>query len=82
MFMIDRKLLRVAFWSLLAGFFAFFGLINTSGVGVLVHKDDDGWRFTVAYVMMAILFIGFEVAQRFRWAKQPEPESDDLSSLE
>lgn len=82
MFMIDRKFLRAAFWSFLGGVFAFFGLINAPGVGVLVHKGDDGWRFTVAYVMMAILFIGFEFAQRMHWVKQPETEPDDLSSLE
>ena len=82
MFMIDRKFLQAAFWSTLAAFFAFFGLINAPGVGILVHKDEDGWRFTIAYIMMAVVFIGFEFAQRFRWVKQPETEPDDLSSLE
>jgi hypothetical protein len=82
MYMIDRKFVRAAVWSLLAGFFAFFGLINAPGVGVLIHKGDDGWKFTVAYVMMAILFAGFEFAQRLRLVKGPETEPDDLSSFE
>ena len=82
MYMIDRKFIRAAVWSLLAGFFAFFGLINAPGVGVLIHKDEDGWKFTVAYLMLAVLFGLFEFAQRRRWVNQPETEPDDLSSFE
>lgn len=82
MYMIDRKFVLAAIWSLLAGFFAFFGLINAPGVGVLVHKDDSGWRFTVAYVMMAVLFVLFEFGQRLKFVKEPETEPDDLSSFE
>lgn len=82
MYMIDRKFIRALIWSLLAAFFALFGLINAPGVGVLVKKTDDGWRFTIAYVMLAVLFAGFEFAQRRRWIKQPEEEPDDLSTIE
>ncbi|CAF1122848.1 unnamed protein product [Rotaria sp. Silwood1] len=82
MYMIDRKFIHAAVWSLLAGFFAFFGLINAPGVGVLIKHTDDGWKFTVAYVMMAVLFGCFEFAQRHHWVKKPETEPDDLSSLE
>ncbi|CAF1387646.1 unnamed protein product [Rotaria sordida] len=82
MYMIDRKFIRAAVWSLLAAFFAFFGLINAPGVGVLTKKTDDGWKFTVSYVMMAVLFGGFELAQRKHWVKQPDTEPDDLSTLE
>jgi AGZA family xanthine/uracil permease-like MFS transporter len=82
MYMIDRKFIRAAMWSLLAAVFALFGLINAPGVGVLVEKNDDGWKFTVAYVMMAVLFGCFEIAQRRKWIKQPETEPDDLSSNE
>ncbi len=42
----------------------------------------DGWRFTVAYGMLAVLFLGLEVAQRKHWIKEQETEPDDLSSLE
>lgn len=82
MYMIDRKFVRATIWSLLAAFFAFFGLINAPGVGVLTKKADDGWRFSIAYVMMAILFSCFELAQRQNWVKRPETEPDDLSSVE
>jgi AGZA family xanthine/uracil permease-like MFS transporter len=82
MYMIDRKFIRAAIWSLLAAFFAFFGLINAPGVGVLVKKDDDGWKFTVAYIMLAVFFLGFQFAQKRHWVKQPETEPDDLSTLE
>ncbi|CAF2496965.1 unnamed protein product [Rotaria sp. Silwood2] len=82
MYMIDRKFIRAAIWCLIAAFFAFFGLINAPGVGVLVKKTDDGWKFTVAYVMMAALFGCFEFAQQKHLVKQPETEPDDLSSLE
>jgi hypothetical protein len=82
MYMIDRKFIRAAIWSLLAGFFALFGLINASSVGVLIKKNDDGWRFSVAYVMMAVLFGCFEIAQRRQWVKQPETEPDDLQIQE
>jgi len=82
MYMIDRKFIRAIVWSLLAGFFALFGLINATGVGVLTKANDDGWRFSVAYVMMAVVFAGFEFAQRRQWVKQPETAPDDLSSIE
>lgn len=82
MYIIDRKFVRAAVWSLLAGFFSFFGLINANSVGVLIKKDDDGWRFTVAYGMSIILFLGLELAQRRGWVKGPEKEPDDLSSPE
>lgn len=82
MYIIDRKFLRATIWSLLAGFFSFFGLINSNSVGVLIKKDDDGWRFTVAYGMFAVLFLLLEVAQRRHWVKEQEREPDDLSSFE
>ena len=82
MYMIDRKFIRAAVWATLASLFAFFGLINAPSVGVLIHEGDDGWKFTVAYLMLAVMFIGFEVAQRNHWVKQPETEPDDLSSFE
>jgi len=82
MYIIDRKFLRATVWSLLAGFFSFFGLINANSVGILVKKTDDGWRFTVAYAMLAILFLLLEVAQRKHWIKGQEREPDDLSSIE
>lgn len=82
MYMIDRKFLRALFWSLLAGLLSFFGLIHSSVVGVLYRKNDDGWRFTVAYVMLGIVFIIFELVQRQGWIQAPETEPDDLSSEE
>ncbi|CAF3596742.1 unnamed protein product [Adineta steineri] len=82
MYMIDRKFIRAAIWSALASMFAFFGLINAPSVGILIKKDDDGWKFTVAYMMLAVFFACFEFAQRRRWVKQPETEPDDLSSIE
>ncbi|CAF1427224.1 unnamed protein product [Adineta steineri] len=79
MYIIDRKFLRAMFWSLLAALFALFGLINASSVGFLIHKNDDGWKFSVGYGMMAILFVCFEFAQRRQWIKQPETEPDEIS---
>ena len=64
MYMIDRKFIRAGIWSCLAALFALFGLINAPGVGVLVKKTDDGWKFTVAYVMLAVLFVCFHFAQK------------------
>ena len=82
MFMIDRKFLKAAFWSFLAGLFAFFGLINASSVGILIKKNDDGWRFTVSYLLLVVLFGSLEFAQRRKWVKEPQTEPDDLSSPE
>lgn len=82
MYMIDRKFIRAIFWCLLGSIFALFGLINSSMVGILVKKDDDGWKFTVAYVLMSVLFVCCEIAQRFQWIKQSETEPDDLSIVE
>ncbi len=82
MYMIDRKFVHAAVWSFLAGFFAFFGLINASNVGILVSSDDDGWRFTIGYMLMVSLFGILEFAQRKKWVKEQELEPDDLSSLE
>ncbi|CAF1208344.1 unnamed protein product [Rotaria sordida] len=82
MYMIDRKFLQATVWSLLASFLSLFGLINSSNVGVLVKNTDDGWRFTVAYVMLAAFFLVLEIIQRKHWIKGQEREPDDLSSLE
>ncbi|CAF4082245.1 unnamed protein product, partial [Rotaria sordida] len=82
MYMIDRKFLHATVWSLLASFLSLFGLINSSNVGVLVKNTDDGWRFTVAYVMLAAFFLVLEIIQRKHWIKGQEREPDDLSSLE
>ena len=82
MYMIDRKFIRAIVWSLLGSLFALFGLINAPGVGVLTKKNDDGWKFSVAYVMMAVVFAGFEIAQRRQWIKQPETAPDDLSNVQ
>jgi AGZA family xanthine/uracil permease-like MFS transporter len=82
MYMIDRKFLRAIFWSLLAGLLSFFGLIHASTVRVLYRSTDDGWQFTVGYVMIAFVFLLFEIAQRRGWVEEPESEPDDLSSEE
>ncbi|CAF1463901.1 unnamed protein product [Adineta ricciae] len=82
MYMTDRKFIRGAVWSLLAGLLAFFGLIHSSNVGVLYQKNDDGWRFTVGYGIMILLFILLEIGQRLKWIEGPENEPDDLSSEE
>jgi AGZA family xanthine/uracil permease-like MFS transporter len=82
MYMIDRKFLHAAVWSFLAGIFAFFGLINSSTVGILVKSNDDGWRFTIGYMLMVVLFGLLEFAQRKKWIKEQEKEPDDLSSVE
>jgi AGZA family xanthine/uracil permease-like MFS transporter len=82
MYIIDRKFLKAAVWSVLAGLFSLFGLINANSVGLLIKKTDDGWRFTVAYGMLVVLFLVLEVVQRKHWIKGQEEEPDDLSSLE
>jgi AGZA family xanthine/uracil permease-like MFS transporter len=82
MYMIDRKFIRATIWSLLAGVLSFFGLIHASTLGILYRTTDDGWQFTVAYAMLACLFILFEIAQRRGWVQEPESEPDDLSSEE
>lgn len=82
MFMIDRKFVHAAFWSILAAVFALFGLINASAVGILVKKTDVGWRFSSGYLMMAAVFVVLEFAQRKKWVKEQESEPDDLSSIE
>ncbi|CAF3960664.1 unnamed protein product [Rotaria sp. Silwood1] len=82
MYMIDRKFLRATVWSLIADFFSFFGLINASNVGVLVKNKDDGWRFSVAYTMLAVFFLLLEIAQRKHWIKGQKKKADDLSSFE
>ncbi|CAF2106096.1 unnamed protein product [Rotaria magnacalcarata] len=82
MYMIDRKFVHAAFWSFLASIFAFFGLINSSRVGILVNPDDSGWQFTIAYLSMSALFGLLELGQRYKRVKEPETEPDDLSSIE
>ncbi|CAF1148228.1 unnamed protein product [Rotaria sp. Silwood1] len=82
LYMIDRKFIYAAVWSFLAGIFALFGLINASKVGILVKSDDHGWRFTVGYMSMVVLFGLLEFAQRKKWVKAQETEPDDLSSIE
>lgn len=82
MSMIDRKFIRAIIWSLLAALFTLFGLINSATVGVLVKKDDDGWKFSVAYTMMAVVFACLEIVQRFQWIKPSETEADDLSNVQ
>ncbi|CAF0861335.1 unnamed protein product [Adineta ricciae] len=82
MYIIDRKFVRAMIWSLLASLLSFFGLIHSSTVGVLYQTRDDGWQFTVAYCMLAVIFVLFEVAQRKGWVREPENEPDDLSSDE
>ncbi|UJR30783.1 hypothetical protein I4U23_018303 [Adineta vaga] len=82
MYMTDRKFIHAAVWSFLAGIFAFFGLINSSNVGILIKNSDDGWRFTISYMLMVILFGCLEYAQRKKWIKEQETEPDDLSSNE
>ncbi|CAF1172214.1 unnamed protein product, partial [Didymodactylos carnosus] len=83
MYMIDRKWLSAVLWCVLAAVFAFFGLINSSAVGVLYReKEDTGWKFTTAFGMLAVLFLLFEFLQRKAWMEKPESEPDDLSSPE
>lgn len=82
MYMIDRKFTRAMIWSALASLLSFFGLIHSSTVGILYKSTDNGWKFSVAYGMICLLFGIFEIAQRLRWIKQPETEPDDLSSDE
>ncbi|CAF1602014.1 unnamed protein product [Adineta ricciae] len=82
MYMIDRKFIRAAVWSFLAGLFAFFGLINSTNVGILIKHTDDGWRFTLSYLMLVILFACLQFAQQKKWIKEQETEPDDLSSPE
>jgi len=82
MYMIDRKFIRALIWALLASLLSFFGLIHASTVGVLYRANEDGWRFSVAYAMLAFVFIIFEIAQRRGWVPGPETEPDDLSSDE
>lgn len=82
MYMIDRKFIRAAVWSFLAGVLSFFGLIHSTNLGVLYKNTDDGWRFAVGYAIMIVLFMLLEVAQRLRWIEGPETEPDDLSSNE
>ncbi|CAF1350921.1 unnamed protein product [Adineta steineri] len=82
MYMTDRKFIHAAIWSFLAGIFALFGLINSTTVGILVKKNDDGWRFSISYMSMVILFGLLEFAQRKKWIKEQETEPDDLSSIE
>ncbi|CAF1239481.1 unnamed protein product [Adineta steineri] len=82
MYMIDRKFIRAAIWSILAAKFSFRGLINAPRFRILKEKpDDDGWKFTVAYLMLAGFFGCFEFAQRRRWVKQPETEPDDVPAI-
>ena len=82
MYMIDRKFIRAIIWSSLAALVSFFGLIHSPSVGVLYRSNDIGWKFTVAYAMLVVLFGLMEIAQRMNWIDQSELEPDDLSSEE
>ncbi|CAF2714016.1 unnamed protein product [Rotaria sp. Silwood2] len=76
---IDRKFIRAAVWSILAGVLAIFGVIHASSVDLLIKTTDDGWRFTVAYSMMAIVFGILHLVQRRNWIKAATTEPDDLA---
>ncbi|CAF3035399.1 unnamed protein product [Rotaria sp. Silwood2] len=76
---IDRKFIRAAVWSVIAAVLSLFGVIHASSVGLLIKPTDDGWRFTVAYSMMTVIFGIFHLAQRKNWIKAAAEESNDLS---
>ncbi|CAF1558739.1 unnamed protein product [Adineta ricciae] len=80
MYIIDRKFVRAMTWSLIAAIFSLFGLIDASTVGLLIHEDDDGWKFTVAYSMMAVFFLCLEFGQRRKWIKEANQSPDENSS--
>ena len=82
MYTTDRKFIRASVWSVIAGILSLFGIIHADAVGVLIKKDDDGWRFTVAYTMIAVLFGIFHLAQRKNWIKAATTEPDELPSNE
>ncbi|CAF1050147.1 unnamed protein product [Adineta ricciae] len=66
--------------SLLQSIFSLFGLIDASTVGLLIHENDDGWKFTVAYSMMAVFFLCLELGQRHKWIKQANQSPDEEPS--
>jgi AGZA family xanthine/uracil permease-like MFS transporter len=82
MYTIDRKFVRAAIWSVLAGLLALFGIIHAKSVGVLIKHSDDGWRFTVAYTMIAVIFGILHLAQRKNWIKAAATEPDELPNSE
>ena len=82
MYTIDRKFVRAAVWSILSGVLSLFGIIHADSVGVLIKKSDDGWRFSVAYLMLAGVFGIFYLAQRKKWIKAPATEPDEISNNE
>ena len=75
---IDRKFLRAIVWSFLASLLSLFGIIHANSVGVLIKSTDSGWKFSVAYAMIAALFGIFYFAQRKKWIKQAETEVDEF----
>ena len=82
MYTIDRKFVRAAVWSVLAGLLSLFGIIHANSIGILIKDVHDGWRFTVAYTMMAVIFGIFHLAQRKGWIKTAATEPDELQSSE
>ena len=80
MYVIDRKFVRAITWSLIAPTFSPFSLIDASTVGLLIHENDDGWKFTVAYNMMAVFSLCLEFGQRRKWIKEANQCPDEEQS--
>ena len=80
MYVIDRKFVRAITWSLIAPTFSLFGLIDAPTVGLLIHENDDGWKFTVAYNMMAVFSRCLEFGQRHKWIKEANQCPDEEQS--
>uniref|UniRef100_A0A6U0VLX7 Uncharacterized protein n=1 Tax=Pinguiococcus pyrenoidosus TaxID=172671 RepID=A0A6U0VLX7_9STRA len=73
-YVVDRKFMHCVTWSLFAAVLSLFGIIHSSEIGFYVRPEDQGWRFTVGYVLSAALFFILRVLQSvhgLKWVKEP-----------
>jgi len=51
---IDRQYARAIAWALIAALLSLCGLMHGERIGLLIHADSYGWRFTTGYTTGAI----------------------------
>jgi len=71
LFLIDKKFDMAALWSLIGSVCSLFGLMHNLKLGLLVSKNDAGWRFCVAYASCATLFLLLHAAQQYDYIDPP-----------
>jgi len=79
-YLIDRQFVRACVWSLLAAPLALFGFINSEKLGFLVHSGDSGYRFAIAFLLLAAFFVSLHFLQSRKYVDGPFEEEKNPQS--